>query len=239
MKCQFGHTLPNFLVPSVVRTQPGMAPSICFGKNTTCPEDGKSGRLFKIGSDRVDLSWRRRMKLARVYFGMMVIVFAVISSLSATADSVDATRHFRGWSTFFADNTCWVATYSIDSEGRTDRSTMMHVSFIDGSTIFEISVITNIERVEYGSNSLRAGDEIYALEDVDGLLFPDENEEEPLFWWLLRGNDVVFQQDNDEAERSHLIFKAAGFFEAYQFVSRECNFILPGRLGDTREREPT
>lgn len=172
----------------------------------------------------------------------VIAAFTLCAPLAAvssdSSDQNEAAAVFDQWDAFFEETSCWIATLPIMKDGGSLEDAALYVAFHARLPIPEVSFQTE-ESFVGDVIRVKVGDQRYDFEiDKDTAFAPVESEI-TILKLLLAGQDmtVTFQLEG-LAETSGNI-SANGFREAYNFLSRNCEFKFVPDLSETVGIEPT
>jgi hypothetical protein len=161
---------------------------------------------------------------------------AAVSSDSSGQN--EAAAVFDQWDAFFEETSCWIATLPIMKDGGSLEDAALYVAFHARLPTPEISFQTE-ESFVGDVIRVKVGDQSYDFEIDEDMAFASVENEITILKLLLAGQDMVITiQLEGLAEASGKV-SANGFHEAYNFLSRTCEFKFIHDLSDALGIEPT
>lgn len=157
---------------------------------------------------------------------------------SASSEQNESAAVFDQWDAFFEETSCWIATLPLMKDGSSPEEVALYVAFHMQLPIPEISFQTE-ERFVGDFIRVKVGDQSYAFEiDADTAFAPVESEL-MILKFLLSGHDMAVTYQLEELAEVSRKTTARGFRDAYNFLSRNCEFKFVPDLSETMGVEPT
>jgi hypothetical protein len=172
----------------------------------------------------------------------VIVAFTLWAPLMAVAadnhDQNEAAAIFDQWDAFFEETSCWIATLPIMKDGSSPEEVALYVAFHARLPMPEISFQTE-EKFVGDAIRLTVGNQSYDFEIDEDTAFAPVKSELTILKLLFAGRDmdVTFQLAG-LTEVSGKI-STSGFREAYNFLSRNCEFKFVPDLSESVGIEPT
>ena len=172
----------------------------------------------------------------------VIVALTLCAPLAAAASDSsnqnEAAAIFDQWDAFFEETSCWIATLPLMEDGSSPDEVALYVAFHMQLPIPEISFQTE-ERFVGDAIRVKIGDQSYDFEVDDDTAFAPVKSELTILKSLLVGNDmsVTFQLVGLEEASGKI--STNGFRDAYNFLSRDCEFKFVPDLSETVGIEPT
>jgi hypothetical protein len=168
------------------------------------------------------------------------VLFALVAAQVSAEEEIDAEKEFKDWAAFIDGGDCWIATLFEHKKADEVLSTYYFVTFHNRSPQPRISIIPSSDYNTDLMLPLIVGGVTYELEMFEGAAFPiDDEEEMSIFRKMLDSEPVSFTLKHGDGESHELDVSYLGFRDAYNYLSRACEFDYTPGLSDVEGVEPT
>lgn len=162
----------------------------------------------------------------------------LVAVASDSSDQIEAAAVFDQWDAFFEETSCWIATLPLMKDESSPEEVALYVAFHMQLPIPEISFQTE-ERFVGDFIRVKVGDQSYDFEIDEDTAFAPVESELTILRQLLLGHDMSVAFQLAELEPTTGKITARGFRDAYNFLSRNCEFKFVPDLSETVGVEPT
>jgi hypothetical protein len=171
-----------------------------------------------------------------------ILLAFILASLAVHAnaeDMIDVDKEFEDWSAFFAEDDCWIASYFNAKSNDEVFEVFYFVSFHRGSPQPRISIAPNGGFVLDDTLLVELGGKNYELIAYEGIAYPMDDDEMVLFEKMLNSEPITSVLTDANGTNYEAYISYAGFRDAYNYISRECDFNFNVDFSDTEGVEPT
>jgi hypothetical protein len=170
-----------------------------------------------------------------------VAIFAIWAPFAVLAagqsDETDATASFNRWSAFFEEDSCWVATQPMLEDGTILESVFVYVAFNDNLALPQVAIYAE-QGFEDSSVILTSQDDIFELDVNGNAAFPEIEDDVRILKSILAGLDFTLIYNTSGPTETTGFISANGFPDAYNFISRECDFRFVPYMSEDLGVEP-
>lgn len=168
------------------------------------------------------------------------VLFALVAAQVSAEEEIDAEKGFEDWAAFRDGGDCWIATFFEHKKADEVLTTYYFITFHDRSPQPRISIIPSSNYKTGLMLPLSVGGVTYELEMFEGAAFPiDEDKEMSIFRKMLDSEPVSFTLRDVDGDSRKLDVSYSGFRDAYNYLSRSCEFDYTPGLSDIDGVEPT
>lgn len=150
----------------------------------------------------------------------------------------EAAAIFDQWDAFFEEGSCWIATLPIMKDGTSPENVALYAAFHMRLPTPEISFQTE-DRFAGEVVGLYVEGQLFKFEVDDDTAFASVESELRILKLLLAGYDMTVTYQLSGFDEVSGKIAASGFRDAYNFLSRSCDFQFVPDLSETLGVEPT
>jgi hypothetical protein len=156
----------------------------------------------------------------------------------AEEPEIDYLQSYGEWSLFIDDNDCWLASNPSDQNGETDINTFYYVTFHNNEPRPNNSVFFSVPDSDAGSLILESPTRSYDFSIYGDTAYPNAENELTILKELLIANTFKLYISTLEYGRRELSLSSKGFKNAYNSISKQCEFFPAGDLTTISGHDP-
>ena len=167
------------------------------------------------------------------------LFLALVSTVTARAEEeIDVDRFFDDWSVFMDEQDCWIATFVDFGHDNVETEIYYFVTFHRQTPEARLSLSPSGGAGFVDTPSVFIDQNEINVEVRDGFAFPVGDDEEKLFRAMLEAQSISINIPILAGASLNGFVSLRGFREAYNFISRECEFDFDPGLSDRSGIEP-
>jgi hypothetical protein len=172
---------------------------------------------------------------------ILVAIYAIWAPYAVLAagqsDETDATASFNDWSAFFEEDSCWIATQPGSRGEVIHEEVFLFVAFQKRLALPEISLHTTQEFVD-STVTLGVDDQTFELIVRDDTAFSIDDDGLVILKHFLAGDHSTVTFQLSGLDKMSGPISASGFRDAYNFLSRNCDFRFVPYMSEELGVEP-
>ncbi len=170
---------------------------------------------------------------------ILAVMLSFVAVEAFAAEEVDVDQEFESWSAFFAEDDCWIASFFNSKTTDDVLEVYYFVTFHRSLPVPRISILPS-EGFKLGETlPVNVGEVDYEFIAHEGMAYPTDDDEMVLFKKMLNSEPLTAVLIDANGTNHEAYISYAGFRDAYNYLSRECDFYFNSDLSDTEGVEPT
>ena len=170
---------------------------------------------------------------------LLCIGFMTIAGLSnAQEPEIDYLQSYGEWSLFIDGNDCWLASHPRDKNGDASTNIFYYVTFHNNEPRPKNSVFFSVVDSYAGSLILQSPTRSYDFSLYGDTAYPNAENELNILRELLVTNTFKLEISTSDHGLHELYLPTRGFKNAYNSISKQCEFYPAGDLTTIRGHDP-
>lgn len=162
-----------------------------------------------------------------------------VSQSAVAQEQVDVDRSFESWHVFMDEDDCWMATYAEFADAAPEYDIYYFVTFHRRTPEPKLSLFPFKGDTSRHQLSLNVGRESFNLFVANDFAYPTDEDELEIFRHMLKDEPIAFSMLNPKGGDFNASISYSGFRDAYNYLSKQCNFRFNPGLSDFEGVEPS